>query len=66
MWKRLEVYYWSESHDIKMLMRVTHKVILGFEHIVRVFNRFLRLSFKEKAVAKAQEPSQIRYHENAV
>lgn len=60
------MYHWSESHDIKMLMRVTHKVILGFEHIIRVFNRFLRPSFKEKVIAKAQEPSQMQYRDNAV
>lgn len=45
---------------------VIHKVILGFEHTVRVFNRFCRPSFEEKAIAKAQGSSQKEFHDNAV
>lgn len=45
---------------------VIHKVMLGFEHTVRVFNRFCRPSFKEKATAKAQGSSQKQFHDNAV
>lgn len=45
---------------------VIHKVVLGFEHMVRVFNRFCRPSFEEKAIAKAQALSQKGFHDNAV
>lgn len=46
---------------MKMLMSITHKVKFGFKRIVRILYRFLKPSFKGKAVVKTQESGQMSW-----